>query len=74
LANAFEMDHANYEGNNLGVELLDKRIRGGRVEYLIRWKGRPDSENSWEEVSTISCERIKEFEGRAGNEMQEFCQ
>jgi hypothetical protein len=56
------------------VELLDNRIRGGRVEYLIRWKGRPDSEYSCEKASAISCERVNEFERRAGKEMQEFYQ
>jgi Chromo (CHRromatin Organisation MOdifier) domain len=53
---------AIYQGNRLGVRLLKKRERNGRVEYLIKWKGRPESENSWEKEATISRERIIEFE------------
>lgn len=33
-----------------------------RTEYLVKWKGRPSTENSWEKESTISSERIREFE------------
>lgn len=53
---------ATYQGNHSGVRLLDKRIRSGRVEYLVEWKGRPESENSWEKEATISSERIMDFE------------
>jgi hypothetical protein len=53
---------ATYQGNHLGVQLLGKRVRSGRVEYLIEWKGRPASENSWEKEATISRGRIMEFE------------
>lgn len=44
------------------VRLLDKRIRGGKVEYHVEWKGRPESERSWEKETTISSERILELE------------
>jgi Chromo (CHRromatin Organisation MOdifier) domain len=53
---------ATYQGNHLGVRLLEKRVRRGRVEYLVEWKGCPWSENSWEKEVTISRERIMEFE------------
>jgi hypothetical protein len=44
LINEFE---ASYKGNHLGVErLLRKRTRCGRAEYFVKWKGRPDRENS----------------------------
>jgi hypothetical protein len=55
LVNKFE---ALYRGNHAGVELLDKRIQNGKVDYLVGWKGRPEAESSWEKESTISCERI----------------
>lgn len=54
---------ANYKGNHNGVELLDKRTSRTKVQYLVRWKGRP-GEDSWESASTISSERIAEFEAR----------
>ncbi|KAH7383420.1 hypothetical protein BKA64DRAFT_760093 [Cadophora sp. MPI-SDFR-AT-0126] len=51
-----------YEGNHLGVRLLKKRVRKRKVEYLVEWKGRPKSENSWENEATISRGRIMDFE------------
>jgi hypothetical protein len=36
---------ASYQGN-FGVELLKKRERRGKIEYFVKWKGRPSSENS----------------------------
>jgi Chromo (CHRromatin Organisation MOdifier) domain len=59
LVKAFE---ATYQGNFLGVRLLKKRVRRGKAEYLVEWKGRPKRENSWEKEATISRERITEFE------------
>ncbi|KAH6701251.1 hypothetical protein BKA61DRAFT_661526 [Leptodontidium sp. MPI-SDFR-AT-0119] len=53
---------ATYQGNHLGVRLLKKRVLRRRVEYLVEWKGRPESENSWEKEATVSRERIMEFE------------
>jgi hypothetical protein len=53
---------ATYNGNHLGVQLLEKRERGKRVEYLVQWMGRPERDNSWEREATISHERIMEFE------------
>jgi hypothetical protein len=53
---------ATYQGNYSGVRLLKKRVRKGKVEYLVEWKGRPESDNSWEKEATISRERIMEFE------------
>ncbi|KFY31613.1 hypothetical protein V493_00962 [Pseudogymnoascus sp. VKM F-4281 (FW-2241)] len=54
---------ASYQGN-FGVELLKKRERRGKVEYFVKWKGRPTGENSWEKEDTIYSERIREFEAR----------
>lgn len=61
LADEFDAEYINYGGNYIGVELLQKRIRHRKVEYLVHWKGRPATENSWENESTISPERIREF-------------
>lgn len=43
--------------------LLAKRTRGGRVEYLIKWLGYPESESTWQAVDTMNCpELIAAFE------------
>lgn len=36
-------------------EILDRRIRNGAVEYLLKWEGYPASENSWEPESNLEC-------------------
>ena len=46
-------------------KVLNKRRKKGGIEYLLKWKGYPDSENSWEPYSSIkdTCqELIDEYE------------
>ncbi|KAF4625087.1 hypothetical protein G7Y89_g13082 [Cudoniella acicularis] len=57
-----EESEATYQGNYLGVRLVEKPVRNGRVEYVVEWKDRPESEHSWEKEDTMSRERIIEFE------------
>jgi chromobox protein 5 len=28
--------------------IVDKRYRNNGIEYLIKWRGYPDSQNTWE--------------------------
>jgi len=45
-------------------KLLDKRVKKGKTEYLVKWKGYEDeSENTWEPMDNLDCEdKIQEFE------------
>ncbi|HUJ80479.1 MAG TPA: hypothetical protein VLW83_01275, partial [Candidatus Acidoferrales bacterium] len=54
-------DHEYFEVE----DVLDSRRIRNRLEYLIKWKGYPDSDNSWEPSSHISARGlVKEFHRR----------
>ncbi len=44
-------------------KILDKRWRYGKIEYLLKWVGYSDDQNSWEPEENLHCqELIKDFE------------
>jgi hypothetical protein len=44
--------------------VVGKRGRGNRLQYLVRWKGYPDHEKSWEPTRNLTHaqEKIREYE------------
>ena len=60
------------DDNQYEVEkVLNKRKRGGRVHYLVKWLGYGDEDNTWESEDNLDCdEKIAEFEkkGRVSGE------
>ena len=44
--------------------IVDKRLHYRKVQYLVKWKGYPDYENTWEPLSNLSnaSDIIREYD------------
>lgn len=59
-------DHEEVEEEYVVERIIDKRIVDGQIEYFLKWKGYPESENTWEPRENLvgAPKLIKSFEAK----------
>lgn len=53
-------------------KIVDKRMKGGKVEYKVKWENYSDSQNTWEPIINLSSVGflIEEYEANLKNKRE----
>lgn len=53
-------------------KIVKHRMHKGRKQYLIKWVGYPDSDNTWEDIENLMCsEMLEEYEAQLKEKRKE---
>ena len=63
LCNDDKQDQSEEQEEYAVEKIVDKRYLNGRINYLIKWKGYDDKDNTWEPIDNLFCsDLIEKFE------------
>ncbi|PNX79922.1 chromo domain-containing protein LHP1-like, partial [Trifolium pratense] len=64
------LDDGFYEAESI----LQKRVRKGKVEYLVKWFGWDETDSTWEPRENLICaaDLVEDFEKRKGSEKHQM--
>lgn len=41
-------------------KIVNKRVVGNRTEYLVKWQGWSEKDNTWEPLKNLNCAKLIE--------------
>ena len=59
-ANTNEESESGSDAEFVVEKVIDKRIRQGKVEYLLKWRGYASDDNTWEPKDNLQCSELVE--------------
>ncbi|CAF1289644.1 unnamed protein product [Adineta steineri] len=65
-------DESEHEHEYVVEAILDKRVRGKKIEYFLKWQGYTEAYNTWEQKRNLNCpDLMKDFEEKLKNKTNE---